>query len=89
MNRISSTASIYLSKSTCIYENLAFEEWLFRNHNLDKCGEAMLIWSNTPSVVIGKHQNPWMEVDIKFLKDNNVNLARRNSGGGTVYHDLD
>ncbi|KAI6191960.1 BPL/LPL catalytic domain-containing protein [Aphelenchoides bicaudatus] len=81
-------ARIYLSKSTCIYENLAFEEWLFRNHNLNQDGEALLIWSNEPSVVIGRHQNPWLEVDTNYLHEKGINLVRRHSGGGTVYHDL-
>uniref|UniRef100_A0A1I7UJ20 BPL/LPL catalytic domain-containing protein n=1 Tax=Caenorhabditis tropicalis TaxID=1561998 RepID=A0A1I7UJ20_9PELO len=45
------------------------------------------MWSNTPTVVIGRHQNPWVEVNIPFCHDNDIQLARRHSGGGTVYHD--
>ena len=35
---------IYLSRSTCIYQNLAFEEWLFRNYDLSAKGELALLW---------------------------------------------
>ena len=47
---------------------------------------------NTPCVVIGRNQNPWKEVSMQGLTDSValpevVTLARRNSGGGTVYHD--
>ena len=44
--------------------------------------------SNTPSVVIGRHQNPWLEVDVEYAKAKKLNLVRRFSGGGAVYHDL-
>ena len=48
----------------------------------------LLLWRNEPCVVIGRHQNPWTESNVPFLRENAINLARRNSGGGTVYHDL-
>ena len=39
-------------------------------------------------MVIGRHQNPWLETNIAVLRDKEVLLARRRSGGGAVYHDL-
>ncbi|KAL5517573.1 hypothetical protein EMCRGX_G003141 [Ephydatia muelleri] len=41
---------------------------------------------NSPCVVIGRHQNPWLETNIAVLRDKGVLLARRRSGGGAVYH---
>uniref|UniRef100_A0A0N5BRX8 BPL/LPL catalytic domain-containing protein n=1 Tax=Strongyloides papillosus TaxID=174720 RepID=A0A0N5BRX8_STREA len=78
--------NLFISKSECIYRNLAFEEKLFRTHDLSK-GNAIFMWSNTPSVVIGRHQNPWLEINIPYVLENQINIARRHSGGGTVYHD--
>ncbi|KAI6226426.1 Lipoyltransferase 1, mitochondrial [Aphelenchoides fujianensis] len=79
---------IFNSRSTCIFRNLAFEEWLFRRHDLNRWEEAVLMWSNTPTVVIGRHQNAWLEADVRFVRERGIQLVRRYSGGGTVYHDL-
>uniref|UniRef100_A0A0N5ADH5 BPL/LPL catalytic domain-containing protein n=1 Tax=Syphacia muris TaxID=451379 RepID=A0A0N5ADH5_9BILA len=79
---------VFVSKCRCIFANLAFEEWLFRNHDIRNDGEAVLLWSNSPTVVIGRHQNPWMEANLTFLEKNRISLVRRHSGGGAVYHDL-
>ena len=38
--------------------------------------------------MIGKNQNAFCEVDIDFIKQNGIKLARRITGGGAVYHDL-
>lgn len=35
---------VIVSRSNCIFENLAFEEWLFRNHNVAADGELVLLW---------------------------------------------
>ena len=48
----------------------------------------LLLWRNDNCVVIGRDQNPWTESNVPFLREKCINLARRNSGGGTVYHDL-
>ena len=58
----------------------------FRSHESGK--PSLFLWQNNPAVVIGRFQNPWLECDMMELRRNNVSLARRISGGGTVYHDL-
>ncbi len=74
----------YISKTNDAYINLATEEYLMKN--VDE--EIFFIYQNSPAVIIGKNQNPYTEVGIDFLKENNIKLVRRLSGGGAVYHDL-
>ena len=64
--------------------NLALEEFLFNRTE----EEYLLIYRNQNSVVCGKHQNPVAEINTGFLRENNIPLHRRFSGGGTVFHDL-
>ncbi len=63
--------------------NLAAEDYLFRNFK----GDIFMIYANSKSVIIGKHQNPAEEVNTRCLREENIPLIRRISGGGTVYHD--
>lgn len=67
------------------YINLSLEEFCVRN--LDMKDDYLLFYINEPSIIIGKHQNTIEEINIKYVKDNNINVVRRISGGGTVYHD--
>ena len=77
---------VYLSESHDPHLNLAAEHQLFSRMNPED--PMLLIWRNEPSVVIGRYQNPWYECDLKAMKHQGVQLARRQSGGGAVYHDL-
>ncbi|OQR67126.1 lipoate-protein ligase-like [Tropilaelaps mercedesae] len=80
--------SVLISRSPCIYSNLALETWLFERLEFADVERGMLfMWTNRPCVVIGRHQNPWFEANLKRMSELNVAIARRNSGGGTVYHD--
>lgn len=74
------------SLSTDIYANLALEEQLFRQ--LPEGERLLLLWSNRDAVVIGRYQNPYLECDVPAIRRSGVCLARRRSGGGTVWHDL-
>ncbi len=47
-----------------------------------------MLWQNDSSVIIGRHQNAFEEVDMPYLMENSIALVRRSSGGGAVYHDL-
>ncbi|WP_313960870.1 lipoate--protein ligase [uncultured Parvimonas sp.] len=73
------------NKITDVYFNLAMEEYIFEKFKED---EVFMLWINEPSVVIGKHQNLIEEVNMKYCFDNNIKIARRLSGGGTVVHDF-
>lgn len=47
-----------------------------------------MLYRNRPSIIVGKHQNSFAEVNYWFAKENKINVVRRLSGGGTVFHDL-
>jgi lipoate-protein ligase A len=66
------------------YFNLAAEEYLLKETS-DDC---FMLWRNEPCIVIGKNQNTISEINIDFVKENNIIVVRRLSGGGAVFHDL-
>ena len=65
------------------YYCLAAEEYLLKNFTDD----IFMLWQSNKTVVVGKHQNAMGEIDYRFVSENNIRVARRISGGGTVYHD--
>ncbi|XP_046838246.1 lipoyltransferase 1, mitochondrial isoform X3 [Vespa crabro] len=78
--------SVFISQSNDVFTNLALEDWLYRNFDFTN-HHVLLLWRNDPCVVIGRHQNPWLECDTRITEKHGIALVRRNSGGGTVYHD--
>ena len=71
------------SGSTFPAYNLAFEEYI--------CGlgaDVFMLWRNSPSVIIGRFQEVESEVFTDFAHAHGIQIVRRNSGGGAVYHDL-
>jgi lipoate-protein ligase A len=72
------------NSSTDPYFNLAAEEYLLREHQ----GDVFMLWRNEPSIIVGKHQNCLAEINLEFVRSNNIKVVRRISGGGTVFHDL-
>jgi len=73
-----------LSPYTNPYFNLASEEYLLKCFQED----VLLLYRNTPSIVVGKHQNTLAEINLSFVQEKEILVARRISGGGTVFHDL-
>ena len=72
------------SPFTDIYFHLAAEEYLLKQG----ADDVFMLWQDTPSVVMGKHQRVQSEVDREWAELQQIHIARRFSGGGTVYHDL-
>ncbi|GGF86149.1 lipoate--protein ligase [Paenibacillus aceti] len=67
--------------------NLAIEEYTLRHLPLED-DSYLLFYINAPSIIIGKHQNTIEEINQEYCKENGVQVVRRLSGGGAVYHDL-
>ncbi len=85
-NSNSLNLKILHSVSTNPWYNLALEEYMLKNMAENKV--ILLTYKNKNSLLIGRNQNPWKESKCEALENNNGFLARRFSGGGTVYHDL-
>jgi lipoate-protein ligase A len=73
---------IYL-KSKDPFFCLAAEEYLLKCYSEN----IFMVWQCENTVVVGKHQNAMAEINYRFIKENNILVARRISGGGTVFHD--
>lgn len=89
---------IFISRTSDPYVNLSIEHFLLQSTLPD--ATVLFLYVNGPCVVIGRNQNPWLETDLKLMRNTlvigrekyrkgleNVQLVRRRSGGGTVFHD--
>lgn len=72
------------SENTDPFFNLASEEYLLKQTEED----VFLLYRNIPTIVVGKHQNALAEINLPFVEKHSIRVARRISGGGTVFHDL-
>jgi len=66
------------------YFNLAAEEYVLKHFDQD----CFMLWRNEPSIIVGKHQNTLAEINAEFVRENQIRVVRRLSGGGAVFHDL-
>lgn len=67
--------------------NLSLEHRLLQTSHPDST--VLVLYVNRPTIVFGRNQNPWLEVNLGKLaaQQGRVGLVRRRSGGGTVFHD--
>ena len=75
-----------INNNTDPHYNMAFDEWCLEH--LDVKEPVFYLWRNRPSVIIGLNQDAEQEVNLPYLKEHGIMLARRVTGGGAVYHDL-
>ncbi|NLE14248.1 MAG: lipoate--protein ligase [Spirochaetales bacterium] len=75
--------AIYLAASHDCAANLAGEAYLLTL----EYDHILFLWVNDPCIVIGRYQNPFAECNLKNMEEDKVQLVRRQSGGGAVYHD--
>lgn len=77
---------VLVSDSYNPWFNLALEDYIFRD--MDPNVAILFLWRNDQTVVIGRFQNPWTECHTEKMELDGIKLARRQSGGGAVFHDL-
>ena len=75
-----------VNECTDACRNMAFDEFALESLPLDE--PVFYLWRNAPSVIIGLNQSAYAEVNLDYLKEHGIALARRVTGGGAVYHDL-
>ncbi len=79
-------AYYYISDSNDPYYNISLEYYLYETcRDIDN---LYFFWVNRPSIFMGRYQYAQAECDLAYLQSEGINLLRRKSGGGTVYHDL-
>ena len=64
--------------------NLALEEFFCQQRDRS----FFILWRNAPAVIVGRYQNTLAEVNLPYCEQKQIAVVRRNSGGGTVFHDL-
>ncbi|WP_125708729.1 lipoate--protein ligase [Companilactobacillus zhongbaensis] len=76
----------YRMRSTDIRDNLATEQYLMNNVEFDE--PLVLFYIQKPCIIVGRHQNTLEEINLDYVKENDITVTRRISGGGAVYDDL-
>ncbi|GBD68158.1 lipoate--protein ligase [Tetragenococcus halophilus] len=66
--------------------NLAIENYLLDKMKTDE--PILLFYINEPSIIIGRNQNTFEEINQDYVDEHGIHVVRRLSGGGAVYHDL-
>ncbi len=66
--------------------NMAYDQFVLEQGPWEE--PVFYLWQNAPSVIIGRNQSAYAEVNLPYLEEHGIALARRVTGGGAVYHDL-
>lgn len=67
------------------YTNIAMDSWLLNNLKADE--PVFSLWQNKRAVIVGRNQNTFAEINQDYIDQHDVQVVRRVSGGGAVYHD--
>ncbi|GBG96101.1 lipoate-protein ligase A [Lactococcus termiticola] len=61
--------------STDPYFNFAVEEYFMTEKKLDEL--VLLFWQTQPTVMLGRYQNAYQELNLEAVKRDNVRIVRR------------
>lgn len=68
--------------------NLAMDAFLLEKHRAGELsGVTLYFYVNSNAVIVGRNQNAWRECRVDRMEKDGVQLVRRHTGGGAVYHD--
>ena len=68
------------------FSNMALEEYVFEGLPQDE--EYFMLWQNKNAIVVGKYQNTIEEINADYVRENDIAVVRRLSGGGAMYQDM-
>lgn len=71
--------------STDAYFNFGVEYFFAAEKRLE--APVFLLWRTKPTLMVGKYQNTYEEIDLPYAEAHNIDVVRRMSGGGTIYTD--
>lgn len=64
--------------------NMAMEEYIINSMPMD---DYLTFYIHDPAIIIGQHQNTIEEINQEYVNEKGIQVQRRLSGGGAVYHD--
>ena len=67
--------------------NLATEQYLMNEKDFGQ-EPLVLFYYEEPCIIVGRNQNTAEEINQDYVKEHNIRVTRRLSGGGAVYQDL-
>ena len=76
---------LYVSESGDGWHNLGVDEYFLDHMAADDM--LLYFYINRGAVIIGRGQNPWVECNLHAMQGDGVQLVRRITGGGAVFHD--
>ncbi|KAI1457937.1 hypothetical protein F4805DRAFT_160928 [Annulohypoxylon moriforme] len=74
----SNRVQVYISRSSDPYLNLSIEHFLLQKSSPDSV--VLFLYTNQPCVVVGRNQNPWVEVNLGLLKQSNGIISNSSPG---------
>lgn len=77
---------IFKINETSPYVTLSLENLIMNDEDIK--GDILILYQHNNAIIIGNNQNAYEEINREYVKEKNIELARRLSGGGAVYHDL-
>ena len=75
---------LVINRNTDPAFNLALEEYLLTRFQ----EEILCLWRNRSAIIVGKNQNTLAEINLDYVRERNITVIRRLTGGGAVFHDL-